>query len=319
MKFKDLKKSDKDLIERIYKTKDSRKEAQELLSDIFDVSERSIRNWAHELGLGRLPQNITRASKILIYDIETCRVPAMVWWAGKQYIHSRQLTEEPRIITVAWKWLGEDEVSYLTWDKEHSDRKLMEEFLKVYNDADMVVGQNNDNFDNRWINARAMKYGLEVNTHVKSMDIMKQSKRLFRVAGYSMAYLAQFSNVTHKQGHEGMIMWDKIQFGTPEEQEEYLQKMVDYNVGDIVTTEELYVRLRPYLKHQVHFGVMAGGEKWTCPNTGSEDVYLSSTTVTKAGTVQRIMKSPDGSTYKISNKQYMNFLDYKIRNNGEKN
>jgi hypothetical protein len=40
----------------------------------------------------------------------------------------------------------------------------------------MVIGQNNDRFDNRWVNARAMKYDLEVNTFVRSFDIMKELK-----------------------------------------------------------------------------------------------------------------------------------------------
>lgn len=318
MRFKELTQTDKDLIVRLYQSNKSRDDVQDTLSDMFNVAKRTIRKWANKLEVGKMAKNVTQPSKILVYDIETCRVPALVWWAGKQYIHSRQLTEEPRIITVAWKWLGEDEVKYLTWDKDQSDKELMRQFLEVYNKADMVVGQNNDNFDNRWINARAMKYGFDVNVHVRSMDIMKQSKRLFRVAGYSMAYLSQFSEVTHKQGHEGMVMWDKIQFGTDEEKVEYMQKMVDYNIGDIITTEELYVRFRPYMKHQVHFGVLNGEEKWTCPNTGSKQVHLHKTTVTPAGTVQRIMKSPDGSTYKISNKNYMNFLDDRIKNGTER-
>lgn len=321
MKFKKLTQSDKDLIERYYQRADkgefSRLEAQSKLADKFNVIPRTIRHWAKKLEIGVMAKNIVSPSKVMVYDIETSRTKAWVWWSGKQYIGHNQLIEEPKIITVSWKWLGEDKVHYLTWDKDHCDKQLMKDFLKEYNQADMVIGYNNDRFDNRWINARAMKYGLDVNVFVRSYDIMKEEKRVFRVPSYSMAYMAVYSNVVHKQGHEGNHMWNMIQTGTPEEQAEYLQKMVDYNIGDIIATEELYYRLRKYFGHKVHFGVLDGNEKWTCPDTGSTDVELERRTATPAGTIQIIMKSNvSGARYKISNKQYMNYLDFKMTENG---
>ena len=69
---------------------------------------------------------------------------------------------------------------------------MLKSFLKAYNTADMVIGQNNDKFDNRWVNARAMKHNLDVNTLVKSFDIMKQTKKLFRLPSYSMDYITKF-------------------------------------------------------------------------------------------------------------------------------
>ena len=313
MKFKNLNETEKGMIVRVYESSDSRFKAQETLGDMFNVHTRTIRNWAGKLGVGVMTKNITNPSKIIIYDIETSRATVKVFWTGKQYVSQRQVVKEPSIISISWKWLGEDKVYDLRWDKEQSDREMMKSFLKEYNKADMVIGFNNNNFDNRWINARAMKYGFEVNVYVKSMDLMKQEKKLFRMIGYSMDYSSLFAKVERKQGHEGILMWDMIEDGTPEQQEEYLQKMVDYNIGDIVTTEELYLRLVPYLKHQVHFGVLHGGEKWSCPNTGREDVEFIRRTVTPAGTLQIIMRSPDGSQYKINNSQFMAFMDKNIK------
>lgn len=305
---------DKDYIMRVYRESETREQAQMELADHFGVTTRTIRNWARELNIGSLAENMTDPRKVLIYDIETSRGIFKGWWTGKQYVGYRQIVKEPAIITIAWKWLGDDSVQWLTWDKNQSDREMVESFLKVYNSANMVIGYNNDNFDNRWLNAQAFKYGLEVNTHVRSLDLMKQEKRLFRMISYSMDYTSLVAGVERKQSHEGIRMWDMIEDGTPEEQQEYLQKMLDYNIGDIVTTEELYLRLVPYLRHKMHFGVYFGGPKWTCPNTGREDVRLLKRTVTPAGTVQNIMQSPDGSTYKISNKSYMDFLNHQTIN-----
>lgn len=319
MRFKEMNQSDKDLIVRAYqqcdKKGESREHMQKELANHFDVRPRAIRKWAKNLHVGVMAKNIINPSNILIYDIETSRTRAWVWWTGKQYISHQQLIDDPAIITISWKWLGEDNIEYVAWDKNHSDEKVMEKFLEVYNRADMVIGYNNDRFDNRWINARAMKYDLDVNVHMKSYDIMKEEKRVFRVASYSMAYMSKYSNVIHKQGHEGIHMWNMIQTGTPAEQEEYLQKMIDYNIGDIAATEALYVRLRKYFGHKIHFGVLHGSEKWTCPATGSYNIELYRRTTTPAGTVQNIMMNRDTKvTYKISNLQYMAFLDHKMKN-----
>ena len=316
MRFKELSIQDKDTIIRIYNKSDNKEKAQNDIAKRFECTTRTVRNWCRKLGVGLSKQNIINPSKILIYDIETSRVPAMVWWTGKQYVGHKQLREEPKIITIAYKWLGEDNIHDLKWDENQSDEKLLEDFLVVYNKADMVIGQNNDRFDNRWVNARAMKYRLDVNVFVKSFDIMKQTKRLFRLPSYSMDYITKFLGVENKLQHEGIIMWDKIQFGNKAEQKEYLNKMVDYNRQDIVATEDMYLSLRKYMGNKMHFGVANGLPSFSCPSSGSLDVQLYKTTITPAGTIQRIMKcNEDDVVYKISNKKYMDFIDYKIKNN----
>jgi len=323
MKYKDLTLDDKHLIEKMYdpsyrygntKRVLSRDEIQDKLSEHFDVAKRTIRDWANKMGLGIMSSNIIDPTKILIYDIETSRVEAKLFWTGKTYINYKQIRGEPKIISVSWRWLGEETVSHLTWDlKTHSDEVLMEKFLEVYNEADMVVGYNNNNFDDRWINARAMKYGLFVNVFVKSFDIIKQSKRLFRLLSYSMDYLAKFMDVTLKQSHEGIIMWDKLEDGTPEEQKEYMAKMIEYNIGDIVTTEEIFLKLRKYMGHKINVSTYEGGEKYGCPHCGGTNVELFKVTTTAAGTMQYIMRCKDDDVqYKISNREYNKFLQKKV-------
>jgi len=308
MRFKDLTQDDKNLIKASYNRAVSREATQNLLAETFGVTTRTVRNWAKKLGL--VNDELSNDFKVMVYDIETSRVTAKVWWTGKQYIGHKQLLEEPKIITICYKWLGEDKVYTLTWDENHSDEQLVKDFIKEYNKADMVIGQNNDRFDNRWVNARAMKHGVQFNTFVKSFDIMKQTKRLFRLPSYSMDYITKFLGVTNKQSHEGILMWDMIQDGTKKQQKEYLKKMLDYNIGDIVSTEAMYFKLRKYMGHKMHFGVLAGKPKWTCPTDGSTDVKLLRVTTTAAGTLQYIMQcNTDGVQYKINQTAYMQFLN----------
>ena len=150
---------------------------------------------------------------------------------------------------------------------------------------------------------------------VKSFDIIKHCKRLFRLPSYSMAYIAKFMGITLKQSHEGIVMWDKIEDGTPQEQAEYIQKMINYNVGDIVTTEEMFLKLRKYMGHAMHLGVLEGGEKYSCPACGGTNIELFKVTYTNAGTMQYIMRCLDDDVqFKLSHRNYMKFLENKVEN-----
>lgn len=273
----------------------------------FDLLRTYIRrNFRH------LKKTIDGASpRVLIYDVETTLVLAHLWWTGKQYVGSNQIMSEPQIITVAWKWLGEEEVYTLDWGvSKKDDKKLIKDFLVAFNSADLVVGVNSDRFDNRWVAARAAKHGFDINTNIKSLDVQKEAKRLFRLPGYSMKYLAEFFGLTQKISHSGIQMWKDIQWGTKEEAQAALTEMIDYNIGDIVTTEDILLRLRKYMKSPIHMGVLTGGEKWDCPHCGGDNVELFKTTVTAAGTIQRIMRcKDDGVQFKLSNSAYIKWLN----------
>lgn len=251
--------------------------------------------------------------KILIWDLETSRGLFSLFWTGKQYVPDSSMVKEPNIITVSYKWLGEDNTYVIVWDKDKTDEKLVKEFLSVYNKADMSITYNGDNFDVRWLNWRAMKYGYNINLFVKQFDIFKQSKRLFRLPSYSLNFLAKTLGVTVKVENSGKKMWDELEHGTKEEHDNALQEMCEYNIGDITTTEEVYVALRKYMGHKVHVGVMSGLHRFTCPNCGGYNIEYVNRTTTAQGTVQRIFKClDDGVQYRVNNKVYMEYLEYKL-------
>ena len=314
MKFKNLKNEDIKLIKLMYSSNSKRSEVQEELSNLFNVSERTVRKWAENLGIGVMAKNVVNPAKILIYDIETPRLKFWGWWSGNRYVNGNDLVgDSPAIISISWKWLGEDKVHAAHWDLEtQCDKGMMEEFLPHYNEADVVVGINNDKFDNRWINARAIFHRLDVNHFVRSIDVQKQAKRLLRLPSYSLKFLGRFFKLpAQKLNHEGLIMWEMIQEGTMEERVEYMGKMIKYNVGDIIATEAVYIRMMPMLNPVAHLGVQYGQPKSSCPHCGQIDtVAHHKNTITAAGTVQHIMKcTADGQKFKINNSEYIKWFN----------
>lgn len=243
--------------------------------------------------------------KVLVYDIETTLVEARIWGSGKQYVGHNRIANETQILTVAYKWLGSNKMHTLKW-KNKNDKSLMIDFLDTYNQADMVMGWNNNSFDNKLINARAMKHGLTVNTFVKSFDIMRQVKKQFKLASYSMAYVSRFLSLGGKLQHNGIKMWDTIQWGSKKDAKAELKNMIAYNIQDTQLTEDIYMKLRTYLTHVVHQGVHANKGKCSCPNCTSKKTKLYQTQWTAAGTIQRVMKCKKCKTpFKVSNTEYL--------------
>lgn len=275
----------------------------------YDESEgRKVRNWLNPLHNLSLRQGDAEyAPKVLVYDIETSLIEGLLWWTGKQYVGHNQLRTEPKIITISYKWVGDETVYILNWDQEtQCDKEMMKEFIKVYNEADMIIGQNNDKFDNRFVNARAMKHNLDINVYIKSFDIMKQTKRLFRLPSYSMDYITKYLGIQGKMGHAGRKMWEDIQYGTKKEAKAALKMMSDYNVQDVIATEEMYTKLRKYMGHVTHLGVLSGESKTSCPSCGSNKIELIKTTVTSTGVIRRIVRcKKDRVQFVLSNRDFL--------------
>lgn len=280
----------------------------------YDENEgRKVRNWLNPTINLKLREG-DYEPKILIYDIETSQAEFKFkrWWTGKinEYINTKSMIREPQIITIAYKWYGEDTVHTIEWDY-WSDKRLVTEFMEIYNSADMVIGINNDDFDNRWITGRAAKYNIDVNANVKSFDIQKKAKSAFRIPGYSLEFMCDYFGVeTKKYKHSGINMWNAIENTdnsySVKEQEEAMAEMVHYNIIDVLATEDLYNRLRKYFTHVVHLGVLKGSNKLSCPECGGYNFELYDTTVTASGTIQRIMRcKDDGVKFKISNRDFL--------------
>lgn len=313
MTIQDLKEKDIEFIRASYKDPKwfgNRAGLQDLLAKTYDVSMRTIRNWAKALDLVDI--NAVQHDNIMIYDLETSRVLADVWWTGKQYVSHDALHEEPRIISVSWKWLGRPEVHHLVWD-DGDDKSLVQEFLNHYNEAIMVVGQNNDNFDNRFLNTRAAKHGFAVDTTKRSYDIMRQTKYYFRLPSYSMKYICKFLNLPEeliKGDSGGVDTWRRAQYNSdPTERAKALNELIKYNDQDIVATEAMYIRLRKYLGHVMHFGTYHGNPKWSCPNCGGTNVEWVQTYTTAAGTLKHVFKcNEDEVRYRVAHTDYNKYL-----------
>lgn len=224
--------------------------------------------------------------KRLFYDIETSYNLVKSWRIGFNLnINMDDIIQERAIITIAYKWEGEEDVTVLSWDKG-CDKKIIEDFVKVMADADELVGHNLDRYDTKFIMTRALKHNISVLPKYQSTDTLKLAKKHFMLNSNKLDYIAQYLGIGHKTKHRGMPMWDDIILRNDPKA---LEEMIEYNVQDVFLTEQVYHKLMEYSIPKVNHQVLTGEGKCGCPECGSKEATLVKTYATAAGTKSRLM------------------------------
>lgn len=240
--------------------------------------------------------------KVLTLDIETSYNIVRSFQVGsKVFLPHDSIIEERKIITVAYKWLGSDEIVTLEWDKNQDDKELVKLLIEEMNKADEIVGHNCDKYDIPFIISRALYHRIPALAKYKSFDTYKVSKKTFNLNSYKLDYIANFLGFGRKIQHRGMELWDDIILRKcPKAMEE----MLEYNIHDVELTEKVYLTLKEYSEASIHHAVLEGKDKHVCPTCGSEESQLLKTFVTKLGTKSRLMGCKCGTQFKISEKTY---------------
>lgn len=253
--------------------------------------------------------------KRLFYDIETSKIVLSAWHTGKQYIRAEQILEHTKIICISWKWEHEKEVHHLDWGlNKQCDKALLKKFIPILESADQVVGHNSDSFDLKWIRSRAMKHGIEMSPYFNTIDTYKLVKSICRLPSYSLANCCDYFGLEAKRDSGGESTWIGVQFN---KEQEALDTMLHYCDGDIVSLEALFNHIRPYTKHKMNYSTLGHNEKFHCPEC-SGLANWNKTYTTSGGTILHYMKCRDSicnTRFKVNNKTYQDFLQYKLINN----
>lgn len=229
--------------------------------------------------------------KILTLDIETSPIAAHVWGLFDQTVGLNQIAGEWTILSYAGKWLGREEVFYEdTFDQRNkrNDRKLVKKLWKLLDEADIVIGQNLQKFDRRKINARFVLHGLPPPSPYRVIDTMLMARRTFGFTSNKLEWLSDKLCVkTKKSKHKkfpGFELWMAFLAGDPEAREE----MRSYNIDDILSTEEVYMRLRAW--HPGHPNVNTyndADDEMRCPTCGGTHLIRKGYRYTNVGTYVR--------------------------------
>ena len=237
--------------------------------------------------------------RVLFFDIETSPNIVASWGASwKERLSPDNIIHERKIICISWKWLGDETVYNAHWDNKKDDKKMLKLFIKALHHSDIAIAHNIRKFDLPWIRTRALYHGIILRPDTVIIDTLTWAKNYFRFNSNRLDYISKFLGSEGKiKTHYGMWMDLLIRPYKDKVAKETLKDMIFYCDKDVEELEVVYKRLAPYMKHKIHFGVLNGGEKWECPDCGSDNVRVKKTKVTAAGTSSKQMHCKDCNRY----------------------
>ena len=212
-----------------------------------------------------------KSIKVLIFDIETAPMKAYVWKRWKENISLDQTISEWFCVAWSAKWLYSDEVmgAVLTPEevKNEDDSRIMCELWNLMNEATIVVSHNGDNFDIPRINSRFIINDFPPYTPVFSVDTCKVAKRQFGFSSNKLDALAGYFGIQHKLD-TNFDLWKKCMEGDKES----LEYMLEYNKKDVEILEDVYIKMRPYIKGHPNINLLMAEEGEYCSCCGSKNI-----------------------------------------------
>jgi len=226
---------------------------------------------------------LTRQPKILIFDIETAPLEVYVWHLWKNVVTPNMMIKDRSILSWSAKWLFEDKIrgEVVTPNEafNRTDESILSGLWGLLNKADIVVTHNGNQFDIKIVNARFALAGLSPPQPYRPIDTLLASRRAFGMMSFKLDDLNSYFGLNMKMEHEGMDLWKKC----VNHDKGALATMLKYNKRDVTILEELYLRIRPWIKGHPNLGLYIDTDKTVCTNCGNENLTWAGHYYTPAG------------------------------------
>ena len=225
-------------------------------------------------------ETIINECRILLVDIETSPILARVWRVWQENIAIDQIKNDWFILCWSAKWLNDNEVigERLTGKeaKRGDDKKLMQKLWKLFDEADIIIGHNGDEFDVPKVRTRFILNNLPPTSSYRTIDTVKIARKQFSFTHNKLDYLAQQFGLDRKLKTD-FDLWVKCVTGD----DNALQYMLDYNKKDVLILEEVYLKLRGWTKAHPNMNMFQ--PVLGCSNCGSQNIKPKGHYVTQTG------------------------------------
>ncbi|WWO60297.1 exonuclease [Xanthomonas phage SB4] len=234
-----------------------------------------------------------RGAKIATMDIENFPMLSYHWGMFKQFISPIQVVEHTTLMSYCFKWLGQDDVFYADMrgagKNMRNDLRLLKGLHKILDGVDLHVAQNGERFDLPKIRSRMAIQGLPPLKPTKIIDTLLMNKKHFGFASNSLEFVTNIlPGIDKKDAHKnfpGFSLWLQCLADNPEAWDE----CETYNITDVTTTEQMYLKLRGWYNGQQNVAIFNDhvheGDHH-CDKCDSNDVVKDGLYRTKVGVYQ---------------------------------
>lgn len=227
---------------------------------------------------------MSKKPKILYWDIETSLMKVYSFSLFPKYIPIENIETDWKIICICYA-INDGKVITL----EGSERAMIKRFLKILNDADIIVYHNGDKFDLKKFKARVLKYDLDpvkLFNSFNTVDTLKVARKEFAMTSNKLDYIAgQHLGIGNKI-HTDISLWIKCSEGC----KKALKRMSTYCAQDVVVLRKLYYKLRKYDSTHPNMNLYNKTDGH-CPNCGKDTLNKNGFGENRAGIYRRFICS----------------------------
>lgn len=222
-------------------------------------------------------------SKVCIFDLEVAPMTTYNFRLWDQNIGVDQIETYPYLLSWSAKMLNEAKIFSDVVKSEEAivqdDYRITKSIYDLLSGCTIVIGQNIKAYDLRMLNTRLAFYNLPPLPKFQVIDTYLIAKKEFAFPSNSLKYINRFFGIKQKIEHEGFSLWKKCMMGDKKS----LSNMDEYCQGDVVATEDLYFRIRPYITAHPNLALYFDDIEERCPNCGSTSLSKEGYYFTPAG------------------------------------
>jgi RNase P subunit RPR2 len=194
-----------------------------------------------------------------------------VWGRFKQFVTLDQTISEWFMLSWSAKWLNNPNMmsDVLTPEEalREDDLRITKSMWHLFNEADIVIAHNGQRFDTPRLNSRFLINGLMPPTPYRQIDTLKVARENFGFSSNKLDALAGYLGIKHKS-YTDFNLWKRCLAG----EQEALDHMQAYNIKDVEILEQVYLKLRPWIKNHPNISLYLENEDETCPHCGSSNL-----------------------------------------------
>lgn len=264
------------------------KHSKDVVNEVFPGG--FISMYTQAMLLEKPPEEKTEP-KILIFDIETSHMLVRVWRCGEQRIRPDQIVQDWNILCCSAKWLNEKDVMCVDLSKQKNkrdDRKILKWISDLLNEADYVISKNGKRFDEPKIRWRIIKNGFKPPKPFVHIDTEKMIRSSFAPSSTKLEFLSEALDLEHKKSKHCKFPGENLWIECEADNQDAWKEMRDYNIKDVLATEELYKKILPHCKKQpgVDLNAARSGNVFRC-QCGSSNLVKRGYAMTVGGKHQQ--------------------------------
>lgn len=205
--------------------------------------------------------------KLLHLDIETSPAVVQVWSLFNQNISVDQIIKPTSVLCFTAKWHGSKELLYhkSTHQAGREFDKMIRAAHRLLSEADAVCHYNGCSFDIPRLNQEFLKAGMPPPPTIPQIDLKKVVMSKFGMVSSKLAFVGPYLKIGEKVRNEGWPLWDGCLKGDADA----WTKMEEYNKGDVLLLERLYIKVLPWIENHPNMNLYVDDVDPVCPNCGS--------------------------------------------------